>query len=559
MSVSRSAGVMAAGTIVSRLTGLVRNVLFVQLGIGVLTGVLTDAYNVANVSPNMFYELVVGGVLSATLVPMFVRLLAPADTDHNRSEAAVMRDRTAASAVITLAVAVVFVMSIGLYVGAPFFISLFGSRSSWAPGQREFAVSLLRMFAPQVALYGCVTLSTSMLHSRSRFGITMAAPILNNIVVSAVFLWARHRLRGYASAGELSFTTVRADRQLMSILGWGTTLGVACMLFITVPALRAANLGLRPLWRPKHPAVKQLVRLSGWTMGYVAANQIALAFILRVAKRGNDGDVTAYSTANSVFFQLPYGIIAVSVMAGIQPIMSRAFLNRKRAEFRRQLSVATRSLFVMMTPAAAGYVVLAKPITELVAAQGGATVGQALAIGKVLAALAPGLPAFSIYLLYMNALKAMLDTRATFEVNIIENAINIVVGAVLYRFFGVAGLGAAFAIAYTVAAVIAGVVVGRRTAGIDFDRLLSTIGRTFIATGVMTICVLITGRLLTKVLPAAKSVDLAQSSNRFGSLAIFVMVSAGVGLLSYFGGARLVGITEFDPILRRVRGMIRRR
>jgi putative peptidoglycan lipid II flippase len=555
MSVSRSAGVMALGTIMSRLTGLIRTILFVQLGVGVLT----DAYGIANISPNMFYELVVGGVLSATLVPLFVRLLAPVDAGSGRNERDVLRDQSGASAVVTLAVAVIVSMSIALFVGAPLFLSLFGSNHSWPPGQREFAVSLLRMFAPQVALYGCVTLSTAVLHSRSKFGITMAAPILNNVVVSIVFVWVRQRLHQFATTSPLDLNVVRADKQLMWTLGWGTTLGVAAMFLVTIPALRAAKLGLRPVWNPQHGAVKELVRLSGWTMGYVAANQAALWFIYRVAKRGKDGDLTAYTTANSVFFQLPYGVIAVSVMAGIQPVLSRAFANRKRAEFRRQLSLATRSLLVLMTPAAAGYVLLAKPITELVTANGGTTVAKALVIGRVLAALAPGLPAFSVYLLYMNALKAMLDTRATFEVNVIENAINIVVGAVLYRYFGVAGLGAAFAVAYTVAAVIAGFVVSRRTAGIEADKLLITIGRTLVATGVMAVSVLITGRLLVTVLPGAQTVDLTRVSNRLGSLVIFVCVSAAVGIATYFGAARLVGITEFEPIVRRVRALTNRR
>jgi putative peptidoglycan lipid II flippase len=549
VSVSRNAGVMALGTIASRLTGLVRNALFISLGLGVLT----DAYNLANNSPNMFYELVVGGVLSATLVPLFVRLLAkPAERISGGADA------TGASAVVTLAVAAVVFMSIALFVGAPFIISLVGGSKAWAPGQREFAVALLRMFAPQVGLYGCVTLSTALLHSRSRFGITMAAPILNNVVVSAVFLWARHRTHGFVNArGDIDLIAMRADKMLMWVLGWGTTLGVAVTLLATIPALRTAQLGLRPTWQPSHPAVRELLRLSGWTMGYVAANQVALLFITRVAKGGNDADLSAYTSANSLFFQLPYGVIAVSIMAGIQPILSRSFINRKRAEFRRQLSRGVRTLVVLMTPAAAGYVVLAKPITELVAAHGATSVEKALLIGRVLTALAPGLPAFSVYLLFMNALKAMLDTRATFEVNIVENAINIAVGAVLYKYFGIAGLGAAFAVAYVIAAVIAGIAVSKRTAGIHARELWTTIGRTLIATSVMIVSVLIVGQLLTKVLPRAAVVDLTKPTNRMGTLVVFISVSACVGVASYIGTARLVGITEMAPVFSRLAKLVR--
>ncbi len=561
MSIGRSTAVMAAGTLVSRVTGLVRNVLFLQLSVGVLT----DAYNVANISPNLFYELVVGGVLSATLVPLFVRLLAPADPKTNRTLRHVARDRTGVSAVVTLSVAVVLLMSVTLYFGASTFVSLFGGDQEWSPGQREFAIDLLRMFAPQVAIYGGVTLSTALLHTRSRFGITMAAPIVNNIVVSAVFVWVRTQLDQYrvpnlsGTRGTLDLQAVRADAGLMGALGWGTTLGVLLMLVVTVPALRKADLGLRPVWRPGHPAVRHLLRLSAWTVGYVVANQAALWFVYRTAKRGANGDLTAYTTANSVFFQLPYGVIAVSVMAGVQPALARAFHNRKRAEFRRQLSFATRALVALMTPAAAGYVLLSKPISELVAAHGGTSVEKAHLIGRVLAALAPGLPGFAVYLLYMNSLKAMLDTRATFEINVVENAINIVVGAFFYRWWGVVGLGGAFAVAYLVSAVLAGIVVRRRTAGLDGSQLLTTIGRVLVATGVMACAVIVSGRLLTStVLSTSGTIDISQPTHRTLPLLFFTLITASVGMVAYVFTARAVGITEIDPLMRRVGSLFAR-
>jgi putative peptidoglycan lipid II flippase len=556
VSLGRSTAVMAAGTLASRITGLVRNLLFLRLG----AGVLTNAYNLSNTSPNLFYELVVGGVLSATLVPLFVRLLAPADQTSGRSERAVARDRIGASAVVTLAVVVVLVMSGVLFVSAPWFLQLFGRKAKWAPGQFQLAVLLLRMFAPQVAIYGFVTLSTALLHSRSRFGITMAAPIVNNLIVSAMFLWVGSRVGQYRGAnGNIDLVALQRDGRIVGALGWGTTLGVLAMAIVTVPALRRANLGLRLVWRPKHPAVKELLRLSGWTFGYVAANQVALFFINWTAGPDNGADQTAYTFANSVLFQLPHGIVAVSVIAGVQPVLSRAFNKRKRAEFRQHLSLSARSLVSVMTPAAAGYIILAKPLSELVAAHRNTSVAQAHLIGRILAALAPGLPAFSLYLLFMGALKAMLDTRATFEINVIENAINIVVGAVLYRYFGVVGLGAGFAVAYIIAACIAGVVVSRRTAGIGINALLGTMGRTLVATGLMSAALLFSGRLLnTTVMRHSQKVNVAGPTDRFAPLLLSVVISVVVGVATYITAAQVIGINELDPIFNRFKRLVRR-
>jgi putative peptidoglycan lipid II flippase len=376
--------------------------------------------------------------------------------------------------------------------------------------------------------------------------------------VSAMFLWVRSRLGQFRGAGGIiDLQAVRADSGLMWALGWGTTAGVLLMLLVTIPALRAADLGIRPIWMPRHPAVAHLLRLSSWTVGYVIANQVALWFVYRAAKRGADGDLTAYTTANSVFFQLPYGVIAVSIMSGVQPILSRAFNARKRAEFRRQLGSSTRALIALMTPAAVGYVLLAKPLSELVAAHGGTTVAKAHLIGKVLAALAPGLPGFAVYLLYMNALKAMLDTRATFEVNVLENAINIVVGAVFYRWFGVVGLGGAFAVAYLVSAVIAGVVVRRRTAGIEGSLLMMTVGRVLVATGVMAVAVIVSGQVISAtILNEANVVNLDAPTQRTGSLLVFVALTSIIGLFTYGAAARAVGMTEIDPLVRRIGALL---
>jgi peptidoglycan biosynthesis protein MviN/MurJ (putative lipid II flippase) len=162
-----------------------------------------------------------------------------------------------------------------------------------------------------------------------------------------------------------------------------------------------------------------------------------------------------------------------------------------------------------------------------------------------------------VYLLFMNALKAMLDTRATFEINVIENAINIVVGAVLYKYFGITGLGAAFAIAYLVAAIVAGIAVSKRTAGIHLRELITTIGQTLIATSVMIISVLIVGRLLSQVLPNANSVDVSKATTRTGTLIVFVGVSACTGIAAYLGTARLAGITEMTPVLSRLAKLTR--
>jgi putative peptidoglycan lipid II flippase len=248
----------------------------------------------------------------------------------------------------------------------------------------------------------------------------------------------------------------------------------------------------------------------------------------------------------------------VSVISAIQPTLSRAFLDRKRGQFRVRLATATRTLLVLMTPAAVGYALLASPIAEVVMAHGNSTVGDAQRVADVLRPLAIGLPAFSIYLLYMSALKALRDTRATFEINAIENAINIVVGAVLYVQLGVVGLGMAYAVAYIVSAMVAGRVVSQRTAGLQTDLLIRTASRVAIASAVMAAGVVLVGRITGAVLvdsPAADAAVLATS--RFLPLLLSIALQIAVGATLYLVACKLLGVQELGPLMKVMRKVSR--
>ena len=535
-SISRSTGVMVAGTLASRITGVGRNIAFA----GLTVGVVTDTYLVANSAPNMVYELVVGGVLSSTLVPLFVDLLTRRDRG----------DRDAAdgmSTIVTIALAAVLMLSVALFLAAPLLI-----RGVFMPGEdfvkQRVATTLLRMFAPQVAVYGGITIGTALLNARRRFGAPSVAPVLNNLVVTGVFLWARHIIRALADTAELAtgsplsdsarLALIDASSQAKLVLGLGTTAGVLIMGIAILPDLRGADLGLRVHWDPRHGAVRRLAALSGWTVGYVVANQVALLFIINAAGRGDNGDWTAYNLANTTFFLLPHGVLAVSIITAIQPELASAFVARARGRFRRQVVRGIRTVLMLLVPASVGYVVLAHPIVELVL---GRTAGRT---ADALWPMAVGLPGFSIYLLLMGSLKSMRDTRATFEVNVLENAINIVAAALLIGPFGLRGLAFSFALAYSVGAVIAGVVVSRRTDGLGGKALIGTGLRVLAASAAMGLAVLATVHLCDNVF-----FPQGRPPGRSAGLVVEVIASMGVGVTVYLFAGRLAGLSELTGLV----------
>jgi len=448
-SVERSTGVMVAGTMLSRLTGFGRNV---ALAYAIGQNRLTDAYNVANTTPNIVYELILGGVLSASLVPLFVAHLRKVD-DGTTGEADPWRE---ISAVFTLVVTVAVLTSLAFVMAAPWIIDLYLSDSATAD-QRSIATTLLRLFGPQVVFYGLITVTTAVLEARRRFAAPKFAPVTNNIVVIATILALPHVAR------DLDVSQFRGDSGGLLLLGLGTTAGVAAMAVAQVVRLGAAGARLRPVWAPGSPMVRRLIRLSGWTVGVVATNQVALWITINLAT-GAEGAQTAYTNAY-IFFLLPHGVYAVSVASAMAPEMAEHWALGDIAGLGRRVVDGLRRTLAVLAPAAVGLAVTAGPLVTAVLQHGRFGADDARTTATTLACFALGLPGFSAFLFLGRVWQSMQETRTMFFLYVLENGLNIVLALVLYGRFGVQGLAASYSIAYTAAALVSLAVLRRRLPG----------------------------------------------------------------------------------------------
>jgi putative peptidoglycan lipid II flippase len=459
-SLVRSSAIVAVGTALSRVTGFVR-IAAIAYALGVTT--LAGTYSYANEAPNIVYELLLGGVLTATLVPLFVK--------HFES-----RDDDATSAIFTVAMVALAAITVVGVVAAPWIVDLYtlNAHGPHLAAQQDLATSLLRLFMPQMLFYGIVTLATAMLNARRRYVAAAFAPILNNVVVIAVFL-ALPRI----ADGSLTVRNVLDDDALLLLVGLGTTAGVMVMALALLPPLARLHAHLRflPAWR--HPAVLTMLRLSGWTVGYVIANQIAL-LVVTVLANGTDGGPFVYISAYA-FFQLPHGLFAVSLMTTFTPEMASSAARNDLAALRAQLSRGIRLAAVVIVPAAALYIGLARPIIVALLQRGAFSGGDASVVADTLVAFAVGLLPFSIYLFAMRAFYARHDTFTPFWLNCIENAVNIALAFPLYAWLGIPGLALAFALAYFVAAALTLLVLRVRLDGIDGARMASTITKVVVA------------------------------------------------------------------------------
>lgn len=513
---------VAAGTALSRVTGVVR---IIALYVAVDAS-LRDAYLLANNTPNIIYELILGGVLTATLVPLF--------TEH-----LVHHDDEATSAVASTTLVALVVVTAGAFAAAPLLIALYATNPG--PGVdpdvlRSVGTNLAFLFAPQVFFYGAMALGSALLNSRRRFFAAAWAPVLNNVLVSAM-LFSVPAIIG----GQRDLPQAARDTSLRLVLGIGTTVGIVVMALSLLPALKRAGVRVRFRVDWRHPAVRRAMALSGWTIGYVIANQIA-AQVVNVLARPGSGDVTNYATA-FMFLQLPHGLLAVSLMTTFQPDLARTASIGDRLEFNRRLLLGLRLLNLAIVPAAVGYLVLTRAFTTG-AVETGLSSGRidAVGIARVLGGFALGLIGFSMYLFVLRGFYALQDTRTPFLLNCAKNVLNVVLAVVLVDRYGVVGLAVAYAASYSVAAIVSLAVLARRMPGFDLRGLGDSLGRTVAAAGVMGAAVWGVARGLAGPTETSVIVGLA--------VALIAGVAVYTGLVTALGVPRQAG---FHPghLLRR--------
>ena len=464
---------VAAGTALSRVTGLLRVFVFAAV-IG--QNLLADSYKLANETPNIVYDLLIGGVLSATLVPLFSSFLG-ADGDDEGAEP----DDHATNVVITTAATLMVALTVVAVLLAPVIFRLYSLNLDDeidADLFRDVGTTLTRIFLVQILFYGLTGIANAYLNSRRRFFAAAWSPILPNLIIIVTLL-------SLPGAGDASWTLsdVITDARLRWTLGLGATAGIAAMALVVVPAMFAAGLRFRPAFDWKHPAVRKLLVLSTWTIGFVAANQIALLVVRNLALGEGGGIASAYFDAFT-FFVLPHGLLAVSIATTFQPEMARAVVRKDRDSFVDQTSLGVRMIALLTLPAAAGLFVLRGPIIGLMQ-RGQFDAIDAGNTSRALAGLAVGLVGFSVYLFVLRGFYAHQDTRTPFVLNVGENLLNIVLALVLVSRWGVLGLGLAYSFAYLLSSAWALSVLRTKVPGFRLRPIFSSGWRMVLATVLM--------------------------------------------------------------------------
>lgn len=514
----RSNLTVAAGTAMSRVTGLIRIVIF---GIVIGQTALADAFDAANNAPNAVYELLIGGVLSASLVPLFTRYLE--DDDHEATESIVSVTLVAlvvCTALAVLAAPVIFHL-FSLYPAAGIDVVQF----------RRAGTLLTRIFLVQIFFYGVSALASALLNARRRFFAAAWSPVLANCVTIGFLLL-------------IPLTTTDTPPSLIDVLdrpvfkwllGLGSTLGIAAMAITMIVAVRCSGVVLRFKPRFSHPAVRRLLALSLWTLGYVAANQIALVVIKNLASPGS-GNVDAYAKA-MILLQLPHGLLALSIATTFVPDLARFVAKSDSAGFSEHMTYGVRLTALLTFPAAAGLLVLSQPIIGLVLQHGNFNAVASANTSRALVGLSIGLIGFSLYLFVLRGFYAHNDTRTPFFINLGENALNIAFAFLLVGRYGVLGLGLAFSLAYFISAILALFVLHRKVPAFDSISVLRSLWTITLSSCLMAAVVAVSTRFI------GSDVGLGALSR--------VMVGVTVGCLCYWLLLRIFRVGELQMLTQR--------
>ena len=372
-------------TVVARVVGFGRTAV---LGRAVGPTCVGDVYSAVNAVPNVVFEVVAGGALAGVAVPVLAGALARGD----RATAG----RTA-GALLGWALLVLVPVALVVALAAPLLVRVVLGGDPGCEGAVEVGTRMLRVFAPQVVLYGVAVVLTGVLQADRRFAGPALAPLVSSVVViGAYLLYAAQEptgaLGGLTSGQELALSV-------------GTTLGVAALALSLLLPLRATGLRLRPRLRFPDGVAPRARALAGAGVAALAAQQLALVVALRLAAGGREGSVVVFVVATALFL-VPWAVLAVPVATSAFPQLSASAEAGDEAAYAQVASRALRAVAVVATGAAAVLAAVALPAAVVLLEGAPGTGAGADELAPAVVAFAPGLVGYGLVALLSRALYA---------------------------------------------------------------------------------------------------------------------------------------------------------
>jgi putative peptidoglycan lipid II flippase len=514
----KSAGVVSAAVLASRVTGLAReSVLSSLFG----AGATFDAYVLGYRIPNLARDLFAEGALASAFVPTFTRYLATRGHEETRDLSNVMGTLLIVVAGGVCALGMIF---------SPVFVNLFASGFHAVPGKFELAVQLARITFPFLLLIALAAQAQGILNALHQFGVPALSSSLFNIGSIVFGLAIGH----WTSLGEVQG------------MAFGVVCGGLAQLAFQLPAVWRAGFAWRPSWNLQHEGIRHILRLMGPAILAGASVQINLlvntnfaAGLRDAAGQVMNGPVSWLSYAYR-FQQLPLGLFGISIASATLPRISRSAAHGNLTEFRDLLSHSIVMILLTTIPSSVGLAILGESMIGIVYQHGRFLASDTHQTAIALACYAIGLAAFSALKLVTPAFYALGDSRTPMLVSVGSIAVNAATAFTAIRFFrlGHAGLALSLSVVSMFNVLTLLMLLRPRIGGIRGFEIL---------------------RSLMKILFAASAMGLACEAvvRVTSSRAIQLVAGVPMGALVFFGVASALQIPELaearDAVLKRLR------
>ncbi|MGA8115129.1 MAG: murein biosynthesis integral membrane protein MurJ [Actinocatenispora sp.] len=526
--VFRNSAVMAGFNLLSRLLGYGRTV-----AIGSTLGVVvSNAYTTAVYSPQMLYELLMGGTLTSVVVPLLVRARK---RDADRGEAFTERFVTLAASLLLAVAAVVSlaapVMSWVLANGTPY---------------QDLATALSYVMLPAIFLMGMSALFQAVLNTRGSFAAPTWAPILNNIVIIGFFV-----MFGLLWPEKPTVESMTEPKVL--VLGLGFTLAMLVQVVALVPALRKVGFKFRPRFGVRGVGLREIGHLGAWALCYVAISQVGMVVVLKLA-----GLASGHAKTGPIVYDYGFllmmtvnGIAAVSVMTALMPRMSAAAADRRYEDVAGYLSLGTRLSSVLLIPGTVALAVFGTQFAVVLFQHGHFDSAAAQSTGLAISMAGFGLVPFAVSQLQIFTFYALPDTRTPALVNI-----PVVIVKVLFDLgvwwlapvkYVVPLLLFGNAVSFVVAGVVSYTLLRRRIGPLGLREVGSTLSRLVLAAVVAAFPAWLVAHVLAGELGKGESAALAELAAGGAALAVV-----------YFGLAYALRVREISDVVSMVRRKLAR-
>ncbi|HUB82704.1 MAG TPA: murein biosynthesis integral membrane protein MurJ [Bryobacteraceae bacterium] len=516
-----SAGVISAAVLLSRVTGMVREVVMARLfGAGAANDAFQLAFRIPSLTRNLFAE----GALSSALVPAFSRSLA----GEGRKEAAEL-----SSLVATAVVLVVGSLSVLGMIFSPQLVRLLAPGFEQIPGKFALTVQLTRIMFPFLLLVALAAQAMAALNASGSFGIPALASSLFNI--------------GSVACGLALGYTVgrRLGNGMIVSMAWGVLAGGALQLLWQLPVMVRAGFRVRPRMDWNHPGLRQIVRMMGPAILGNAALQINIVVNSNFASSIKDASGHVIDGPMSWlgyafrFLQLPVGLFGVAIASATLPSISRSAGLQKMDEFRTTLSRSLGTILLLTIPSSVGMAVMGESMIAAVYQGGKFTPYDTHQTALALTCFSAGLAGYSALKTLAPAFYALDDARTPMLVSVASIAVNFVTAWVMVKWAGIghAGLALSTAAVAVFGAVALLVVLRRRLAGIGLRKLAASGAKIAAAAALMGVACKLSSALVHTAMAGRAHVALVD-----------VAISIPLGVAVFYAAARAWRIEELEAV-----------